>query len=150
MKLTHFDSEHFLAKADAGLSPLLPEDARNFFDRELSACGDCDGGIVATLDNGRIVGFMRYQNEAGENSIMYGCGTWVDPEYRKQGLAFDLWLGAIEDLGPSVIDWVAVSEGGRRLFNSLEKFCRQNHLSVQWDYCDGTHLPPANCRPDEP
>jgi ribosomal protein S18 acetylase RimI-like enzyme len=86
--------------------------------------GYSDGAIIAK-DGGRLVGFFRYDRRVG-SSTLQAVGTWVDPEYRRKGLAERMWRHAIRGIGIKRISVYTATNAGAALVQALAK--KLSHL----------------------
>lgn len=87
--------------------------------------GYADGAIVAK-DEGRLVGFLRYDRRIG-SATLQAVGTWVDPEYRRQGIAERMWRHAVRGVGIERISVYTATNAGRKLVKALSKKLPQLH-----------------------
>jgi len=83
----------------------------------LKHCGDADGGVLA-WDGKRMVGFFRYFREC--EGTVNASGTWVDPAYRRRGIAKKMWNRLIARR-PSRVEVSTYTRGGRALVESIRR-----------------------------
>ena len=73
---------------------------------------------IVVFDSKKLIGFIAYNKEQNQ---LESYGTWVSPNYRKLGIAKQLWELAIEKAKPKEIFVTVASEEGRILIESIEK-----------------------------
>lgn len=102
----------------------------------LSLCAEADAATVA-VHRGRIVGFFRYAvyNDENNTLTLHAGGTWVDPNFRKQGLGSALWNIAINDVQPRKIIADVISRAGAALVHSIDN---KVNVEVKVTYYHGT------------
>jgi hypothetical protein len=91
--------------------------------------------VIATHEK-KIVGFFRFSifrrvppthwlsrrtSSLLKKGELVACGTWVDPKFRKSGLAFMLWKRVLLKIRPSYVEVAVASLEGQKLVNSLKK-----------------------------
>lgn len=74
-------------------------------------------GIIARHD-GEIVGALMLVEFVIGN--FEGAGTWIDPSWRRQGLAVKLWRRFYELFSPTRVEVVVISMPGLALSRRLE------------------------------
>ncbi len=94
------------------------------FKRLLKSCGHATNGVIALIsdDKGykRPIGMLRYGwDSLGESRVLTAAGTWVDPEYRRQGVARALWAKLIKDGDPDRVSAMAITRAGSGLLKEL-------------------------------
>lgn len=92
--------------------------------------------VVVATSNRRIVGFFRFEADSYGNSkpTMFTSGTWVDPKYRRRGIATTMWRRAIDFAQPVAITTSVTSEEGEQLVLRLKESprFRAKHPNVKW------------------
>ena len=78
--------------------------------------------VIAVAQNAKIVSIFRF--ETGDYGfhgqiLLSACGTYTLPEYRRRGIAKNLWRVALAKVRPDVVDVVGTSRLGRRLIDDL-------------------------------
>lgn len=114
MKIKFVGPKHKIVSTKGRFS----EDIFNF----LSNCGGADEAVVA-VHRGKIVGFFRYVMYLDTFSnvlTLHASGTWVDSNFRKQGLGKKMWKLAMEKEQPRKIKVDVVSRAGEALVHSID------------------------------
>lgn len=96
-----------------------PNDPDYLYDlRAVSKKGFSPKAIHAITDDGRIAGCFKFYTKRDR---LYAKGTYVWPNWRKEGAGKFLWKTAIEMFNPRLIKVTVVSDLGKTLVNSLRK-----------------------------
>jgi GNAT superfamily N-acetyltransferase len=92
--------------------------------------------VVVATTNRRIIGFFRFEVDSYGNSkpMMFASGTWVDPKYRRRGIATTMWRRAVDFAQPVAITTSVTSEEGEQLVFRLKEspHFRRKHPNVKW------------------
>ena len=88
--------------------------ARDFWD--CAGLGEATHAVIATNRN-QIVAFFRYYLEYRE---LNAAGTWVEPSWRRQGVATRMWKLALETHGPSTVDAIEASDDGHAFLQAVK------------------------------
>ena len=119
-----------ITKANAKvLSDIDPAFVRFLSSRALEI-SETEFAVIAVARS-RIVSIFRFETgDYGFNGdvLLSACGTFTLPEYRKQGIAHNLWRIAISKVRPDVVDVVGTSRAGRRLIDDL----REEFSNIKW------------------
>ncbi len=86
--------------------------------REAVAAGFGPKAIHAITDQGQIAGCFKFFTKADR---LYAKGTYVWPQWRKEGAGKFLWRTAIDIFNPRVIKVAVVSDLGKTLVNALQR-----------------------------
>lgn len=87
--------------------------ARGFWD--WAGLGEATHAVLVTNRN-KIVAFFRYYLEERE---LNAAGTWVEPSWRRQGIATRMWKLALETHGPSRVDAIEASDDGHAFLQAV-------------------------------
>lgn len=80
----------------------MPQSFRNFLKTH---CGPATNALALKREGGIVVGLFRFNLDYvglddARTCVLRAAGTWVDPEFRRQGVASMLWRSVIENLHP--------------------------------------------------
>jgi ribosomal protein S18 acetylase RimI-like enzyme len=85
------------------------------------ACDGADRVVIARpINKRRVVGWFRFSLERKPTRHLTAQGTWVDEEFRKLGLAKEMWDMAFKEYYPSTVSVVTVSKEGRKLIRAMK------------------------------
>jgi len=121
IRLSKVSENHYVSKLDL---EKLPKGAYKFSKQLKDQSVEADNTIIATCE-GKLIGYFRYDT-SGE--IIYGCGTWVQANHRRKGLASLMWKFMIRKDQPKAIHVITSSRNGAKLVNSLTKIAEIDHL----------------------
>lgn len=77
-----------------------------------------------------LIGFLRY---AGTRNLSE-LGTWVHPDFRREGIAMDLWDDLVRVESPRSIHATTVTKPGKKFLATL----RKRHPAIKWHVKDKT------------
>ncbi len=87
---------------------------------------------IVAFDDGEIVGWVRYEITGPRASVEYGlgdqkvvlwaAGTWVEPEYRGQGISHVMWGKLMQRYQPTYVKIRTITLGGRILSAALVRW----------------------------
>ena len=130
------NSKHFVTLWNA---KKLPRNAKRYglqwFGSNQQHCYDkSDRSIVAYFD-GRLVGFFRfnYQKRKGYNRLS-ADGTWVDPSFRRTGLARKMWERAFKKYAINRVHVIVTTKAGLRFVDALQTV----HSDIEFDVMENT------------
>lgn len=95
---------------------LTPAMKKFWASRELFPCNYA----ILAYDKEKLVGFLRFDVDQVERWL-YGAGTYIDKDYRKQGLAFTMWARVIRKFKPKHIEVITTSPAAEYLVSKLER-----------------------------
>lgn len=79
----------------------------------------CDSALLA-FDNKEFIGFLRYDYDQIER-MLYGAGTYITADFRKQGLGFQMWSKVIKRYRPEKIQILTTSKAAEHLVGKLKR-----------------------------
>lgn len=92
---------------------------------------ECEYSVVATKA-GKVVGVFRFSIErtvSSKSKVLFASGTWVEPKYRKTGLAMAMWRKALKFRAFDGANVVVTSMGGFRLVTKLAR----KRTDLEWE-----------------
>lgn len=121
MRMRVVDRRHFVCGVDCD-QRLDPRMSKFWKSRGLSGY-PADRSVVVT-DGGRIVAFFRYllfsmRYARVEEHGIHALGTYVLPDYRRRGIARQMWDRAISSASPRHVVLSITSRGARALIRDL-------------------------------
>ena len=123
----------FIKQHDTAKTMRLPPGAFRFR-RYYGLQWEAAGAVVAT-DSGRLIGFFRFDRRPN-SSILQAIGTWVDPEYRRIGLARRMWRRAVHHTKVSRITVYTATRAGSALVRALADDRRLSHQLRAYSWVD--------------
>ncbi len=78
-------------------------------------------GVACAYDAGALVGFFRFDID-GVDGTIYTNGTYVAPDYRGEGIAYNLWIRVLNKMKPEKVVAIVTSRGGENLVQKMKKF----------------------------
>lgn len=121
IRLTKVSENHYVSKLDL---EKLPKGAYKFSKQLKDQDVEADNTIIATYE-GELIGYFRYGRY---DKIVYGCGTWVQANHRRKGLASRMWKFMVSKEKPKAIHVITSSRYGAKLVDSLTKIAEIDHL----------------------
>lgn len=85
--------------------------------------------IIIASENDKLIGFFRYDLGDYKHNL-YEAGTYVIPEYRKNGLGFSLWEKVFELEKPELIYGHVETIDGYRLYNKIQR--KYNNINYEF------------------
>lgn len=125
MIIRKLNKEHYLCKGqynrfyETKPSKRLSIGAKRFWNKyDFNSCS----GAYGAFENGKLIGFVRFSKSAYDNT-MYACGTYIEPNYRRKGIAKILWSKFVKlaKREEKCIEVCTASRGGRALIKSTKK-----------------------------
>lgn len=105
---------------DSKYTTFLSLDAQRFWREQIAGSGDVNG-CVTVSDDQKMVGFFRYSvDRYHAETVVWAVGTWVEPERRRQNLAYQMWESMLLRERPTVVHVHCTSEEGYSLCKRLE------------------------------
>lgn len=91
---------------------------------------ECEYSVIATK-GGKVAGVFRFSIERTVTSkkILFASGTWVEPKYRKSGLAMAMWKKALKFRAFVGANVVITSAGGLSLVTKLAR----KRTDLEWE-----------------
>lgn len=97
--------------------------------------GWSDRAVVALDENGHLVGVWQYDitRYGGRTTRVSSCGTWVDPKYRKHGIAQKMWEFGLAHENPKRVYVAVITDRGYTLAQSM----KDRLPKFKWEIYDG-------------
>lgn len=82
-----------------------------------------DRAVIALDEHGHLAGVWQYDitRYAKKTSKVLSCGTWVDPKYRKNGVAKKMWEFGLTYEDPKKVKVVVITDRGYSLAHAIKK-----------------------------
>lgn len=116
---------------ESALNKKLPAEAVDFWKAHIPKTRADQ--VVIAYEEGLVVGFFRWENVRKNNRSLWALGTWVSESQRGRGLAFEMWVKALESHKPPFVHVTCVSKSGLALISKV----KSQFPEIDWEIARG-------------